>query len=859
MPDSTIAADFAFDRCVIRREARQVLIDGQPVRLGARAFDLLLVLIEQRDRVVSKNELLETVWPGLVIEENNLQVHVSSLRKLLGPATIATIPGRGYRFTATPPPPLLTRGTDDTLHATPARRSTDRPIDEPILFGRDQDFRAVTGLVTAHRLVTLAGAGGIGKTVLAHAVARAIKSAFTHGVCVVDLAPLTDTTQLAAVVAGALQVTLGHGEVSTALAEAVKARHMLIVLDNCEHLVQSVALLAATLLHAAPMLHLLATSQEPLKLQHEQIYRVGTLAVPARVTLEAAKAAGAVRLFEHRAHAVDQHFVLDESNVAAVVDICVQLDGIALAIELAAARVQLLGVQGLRDRLGQRLFVLSGGSRVAPPRQRTLRAALEWSHTLLSMDQQAVFRRLGVMSGSFGLDASQQVAAIGTIDKWAVLDHLGALVEKSLISVEADTDGVMRYRMLETMRQFALERLAESGEQHVTRERHLACFLALALEAKAQLEGPTQGAWLKRLDRDRDNLFAAHAWCNHADDGAVRGLRLVSALPRFWLSRGLLVQGHHACLEALARVHAGDNDRKHAEGDDCKHPEGDDHAIAEEYNRLRCEGLLHAGRLCGYRGLDHESATLLGESILSARQGGFTDLLSNALSHLGFVRLSLLDRTGARVLLEEALMLARQSGNAAVLISLAATSLAEVERIEGNLQAAEALYEEGLHHVRATGDRLRTMIGLNNLAMVAIAAGSGDDRRARMMLIESLAISDELGSRRGRLVVMEVCAGLAAHLGQWELVARFDGAADIHTVQMGRRRDIADAAFLAPLIECARVALGREGYASTEAAGRALSYDNAVAAMQEWLEMPANTGVLPLNLETAVGRGEAGI
>ncbi len=836
MPDSTIAADFAFDRCVIRREARQVLIDGQPVRLGARAFDLLLVLIEQRDRVVSKNELLETVWPGLVIEENNLQVHVSSLRKLLGPATIATIPGRGYRFTATPTPQLLTRGTDDTLQATPARRSTDRPIDEPILFGRDQDFRAVTGLVTAHRLVTLAGAGGIGKTVLAHAVARAIKSTFTHGVWVVDLAPLTDTTQLAAVVAGALQVTLGHGEVSAALADAEKARHMLIVLDNCEHLVQSVALLAATLLHAAPMLHLLATSQEPLKLPHEQIYRVGTLAVPARVTLEEAKAAGAVRLFEHRAHAVDQRFVLDESNVAAVVDICVQLDGIALAIELAAARVQLLGVQGLRDRLGQRLFVLSGGSRVAPPRQRTLRAALEWSHTLLSMDQQAVFRRLGVMSGSFGLDASQQVAAIGTIDEWAVLDHLGALVEKSLISVEADTDGVMRYRMLETMRQFALERLAESGEQHVTRERHLACFLALALEAKAQLEGPAQGAWLKRLDRDRDNLFAAHAWCNHADEGAVRGLKLVNALPRFWLSRGLLVQGHHACLEALARAHV----------------EGNDHAKADEYKRLRCEGLLHAGRLCGYRGLDHDSATLLGESVLCARQGGFTDLLSSALSHLGFVRLSLLDRTGARVLLEEALMLARQSGNAAVLISLAATSLAEVERIEGNLQAAEALYEEGLHHVRATGDRLRTMIGLNNLAMVAIAADSGDDRRARMMLIESLAISDELGSRRGRLVVMEVCAGLAAHLGQWELVARFDGAADIHTVQMGRRRDIADAAFLAPLIERARVALGREGYASTEAAGRALSYDNAVAAMQEWLEMPANAGVLPLNLETAI-------
>ena len=816
MPDSTIAADFAFDRCAIRREARQVLIDGQPVRLGARAFDLLLVLIEQRDRVVNKNELLETVWPGLVIEENNLQVHVSALRKLLGPATIATIPGRGYRFTATLA--SLARGADDALHAKPARRSTDREVDEPTLFGRDQDFKAVSGLVIAHRLVTLVGAGGIGKTVLAHAVARSLNAAFSHGVWVVDLAPLTDATPLAAVVAGALQLTLGHGEVSTALAEAVKARHMLIVLDNCEHLVQSAALLVATLMQAAPRLHLLATSQEPLKLQHEQIYRVGTLAVPVLATLEEAKAAGAVRLFEHRAHATDQRFVLDESNVAAVVDICKQLDGIALAIELAAARVQLLGVQGLRDRLGQRLFVLSGGSRVAPPRQRTLRAALEWSHTLLSVDQQAVFRRLGVMSGAFGLDASQQVAALGTIDQWAVLDHLGALVEKSLVNVEPDTDGVMRYRMLETMRQFALERLAESGEQQATRERHLACFLALALEAKVKLEGPQQGAWLERLDHDRDNLFAAQAWCNHADDGTNRGLRLVNALPRFWLSRGLLVQGHHACLEALAR----------------KHAECDDHAEAEEYNRLRCEGLLHAGRLCGYRGLDDESATLLDESVLIARRNGFTELLSSALSHLGFVRLSLQDRAGARGYLEEAHALARQLGDAPGRVNLTAANLAELERVEGRLVAAEALYEEGLHLVRATGDRLRTMIALNNLAMVAVV--KGNDQRARALLIESLAISDEIGSRRGRLVVMEVCAGLAAHLGQWEIAAGFDGAADIHTVQMGRRRDIADAAFLAPFIGRTRAALGVEGYTTAEAAGRTRSYDDAVAAMQEWLD-----------------------
>lgn len=860
MPDSTIVADLVFDRCVIRRAARQVLIDGQPAKLGARAFDLLLTLIERRDREVGKNELLEIVWPGLVVEENNLQVHISALRKLLGPQMIATIPGRGYRFIAAPVPahvPAMTPPSSSPLpapgaHTGERRRQGDAfagaksgalPVTavapnsldtsvSPTLFGRDEDLVALTHLVATHRLVTITGAGGIGKTVLAQAVARTIQPAFTEGVWVVDLASLADGAQLAPTVASALQMTLGGGAPVRALAEALRDRRMMIVLDNCEYLVQPLAHLVAALLHAAPRLHLLATSQEPLKLADEHVYRVGTLALPAGTTLDDARGSGAVRLFEHRAQAADARFVLNETNVAAVVDICAQLDGIALAIELAAARVQLLGVHGLRDRLGQRLFVLSGGSRLASPRHRTLRAALQWSHTLLSPEQQAVFRRLGVMSGPFGLDASQQVAADGEIDAWAVLDHLGALVEKSLVAAEQDEDGGMRYRMLETMRQYALERLAESGEQHAARERHLAYFLELAEQAKTQLMGPQQGVWLKRLDLDRDNLLSAHAWCDHAEDGTERGLRLVNALMRYWLSRSLLVQGHQACVEALARSRPGSDRHQRLRVN------GDDRLRCEGYDSLRCEGLLHAGSLCSYRSLDDEAETLLRESVSIARRDGFPDLLANALSRLGFVRLSLQDRPAARACLEEALALARQLADETGLVSQAATSLAELERIEGRLGAAEALYEESLQHVRAAGDRLRTMIGLNNLAMVAVATGA--DLRARAMLIESLAISDELGSRRGRLVVMEVCAGLAAHHTQWELAARFDGAADTHTVQMGRRRDVADAAFLAPFVERAREALGAAEYVDAQATGRALSYEDAVESMQQWLRRSTN-------------------
>ena len=814
------AIDFSFGACTIDRAARQVLLNGKPAKLGARAFDVLLALIERHDRVVSKNELLDVVWPGLVVEENNLQVHIWVLRKLLGPQTISTIPGRGYRFTATLASDVASANAA-AITALPTAVAINQGIEiAATLFGREHDLTALPQQVTAHRLVTLIGSGGIGKTALAKAVTAALKPTFSDGVWLVDLAALDDGAQLAAVIASVLNVTLGAGTGAAALAKTVQQQHLLIVLDNCEHLLLPVATLAAELLNAAPQLHLLTTSQEPLKLPGEQLYRVGTLALPADASLDKARHAGAVRLFAERAHQADLRFALTDDNVAAVVDICTRLDGVALAIELAAARVALLGVHGVRDRLGQRLSLLSSNSRTLIERHRTLRAALSWSHALLSPEQQAVFRRLGVMSGHFSLEAAQQVAADELIDPWAVLDHLGALVEKSLITAEPcdwGGRGEMSYRMLETMRHFALERIAESGEEEATRERHLGFYLALAEEAEAALAGPQQGAWLARLDVDRDNLLAAHAWCDQAENGTARGLKLVAALARFWLSRGMMAQGQLACQAALARPGV------------------------ERYPRLRCDALFTAGWLCGYRGLDSESLPLLQASIAIARDCGYADLLARGLSRLGLAYVGVHDRAAGRIALEEALVVTRQQMSdgstddreARNLVGYAAASLAELDRMEGRIDAARALYEENLSLVRGLGDRLRTMIGLNNLAMVAVV--QGEPLRACEMLLESLAISDELGSRRGRLVVMEVCAGLAATLEQWPLTPRFDGAADIHTVQMGRRRDLPDVAFLAPLVERAKRAFGPTEYDAALAAGRALSYDEAVTEMTQWL------------------------
>lgn len=810
--DTASGATYTFGNYVVLRETRQLLVEASPARLSARAFDVLIALIERRDRVVSKSELLDVVWPGLVVEENNLQVHIWALRKLLGPLAISTIPGRGYRFTAALTSDVETAQDVAVALQPSASASNDSAGVMSALFGRANDLIALPQWLSANQLVTIIGSGGIGKTTLAKAVAANLKTGFADGVWVVDLSALTEGPQLAPAIARALNVTLGGGCAANALAQSLATRHLLVVLDNCEHLLPAVAALAADLMSAAPRLRLLATSQEPLKLPGEQLYRLGALALPEQHTLEEAQQAGAVCLFVERARQADLRFALTDDNVAVVVDICTQLDGVALAIELAAARVALLGVNGVRDRLGQRLSLLSG-SRITPgltARHQTLRAALQWSHGLLSPEQQIVFRRLGVMMGRFSLDAAQQVASDNVIDEWAVLDHLGALVEKSLVAAEPDQRGEMSYRLLETMRHFALEQIGQSGEESATRERHLAFCLDLAERAKTPLRGPQQALWQARLDRDHDNLLAAHAWCDHAANGTERGLKLVALLKRFWPNRGMVTQGLQACLVAIARPDA------------------------EQFPQLLSEALATAGYLCACRGLDVEASEHFQKSLGIARAGGYDDLLTLVLAQLGTVYMNLGERAHSRRCLEEALVVARGMDDPSEPTEFATSALADLEQLEGNIDAARVLFEACLRGRRARGDRVNTMVGLTCLSMIAVT--QNQPQHAHGMLLESLMIANEIESKRWRLVAMEISAGLAATLNQWPLVPRFDAAAEAQTAQMGRRRDAQDVAFLTPWVERAKAALGPERYAAAVAAGRALSYEDAVAEMTVWLD-----------------------
>jgi len=526
---------YLFGRVALRPAQRQLLVDGQPATLGARAFDLLLALVENRDRLVSKNELLDIVWPGLVVEENNLQVHVSALRKLLGPQAIATIPGRGYRFTLVSDEPAATPPSPPRALALPERSLP--------LLGRDAELASLLALLEQHALVTLVGAGGIGKTTLARCAAQAHGAARPDSVAWVELASLTDPRLIAGTVAQALALQLAPGgDALAALVTALKPMQLLLVIDNAEHLLDDLAVMVQALLQGTPGVRLLVTSQVPLRLQGEQVLRLDALAVPETGSnaLGAAQH-GAVALFAERARAADRRFALTDSNVRDVIEICQRLDGLPLALELAAARVPLLGVRGVAERLDDRFKLLAGGSRSAPSRHQTLQAALEWSLALLPDAERRVFQQLGVFAGGFTLSLANAVLSSPEIDEWALIDALATLTEHSLLSVSASDPP--RYALSETARAYALAQLQSGTEHDSLRTRHAAALRRFFEASPSDWLQMSDADWLARYEPELDNLRAALGWANAQGD-AHTVVALVGSAAPLW---------HHLSLHGEAR------------------------------------------------------------------------------------------------------------------------------------------------------------------------------------------------------------------------------------------------------------------------------------------------------------------
>jgi predicted ATPase/class 3 adenylate cyclase len=692
------------------------------------------------------------------------------------------------------------------LEATP----NNLPQQLTSFIGRDRELAEIAKSLDNGRLLTLLGVGGIGKTRLSLQVAGEMLDAFSDGVWLVELAPLTDPQLVPQAVASVLSVKEEAGRpVIEALEKHVKDRQILLILDNCEHLLEACAELVTQLLQFGPRLKILASSRENLHVSGEKTYPVPALAVPdpsGRITPEVLTQYESVRLLVDRAAAAQPTFHLTEQNATAVSEICRRLDGIPLAIELAAARVRGLSVDNIAARLNDRFRLLTRGSRTAIPRQRTLRALIDWSYDLLDAPERAVLRRFAVFAGGWTLEAAEAVAGGDSPTELDVLNVLTRLVEKSLVVLEAEGE---RYRLLDTVRQYSQERLNESGEWNQASMRHLAFYLSFAEKARSELFGAEQGTWLARLDLERENLLAAHARCDNAENGAELGLRLVHAVKPYWLNRGLLGLGHRVTLEALTR------------------------AGAQERTLARWGGLADAGQVAFFMGRYREARTYLEESLAIAREIGDTRSVAAVLQPLGMACLGEGDVPTARVHLREGLALARKLGNKRELAA-ATNALAQLHRMEGALDAAEPLYEQFLTLARDLRDREIIAIGLLNLAMVSIGRRAAD--RAREMLLEVLSIAEEIGSKAAGQSLLDVAAGLAALREKWERAALFFGAAEAQTAQTGLHRDPADEAFLAPLIATAREEFGSAAFGAAEAAGHSLSYEEAIVQVRTWLE-----------------------
>ncbi|RJG08205.1 ATP-binding protein [Massilia cavernae] len=528
--------------------ARRLLLDAdQPVLLGGRAFDILALLLERAGEVVEKDELIARAWPKTCVEEANLRVHVSALRKALGDGRqkrrfIASIAGRGYSFVA---PVDRDVGAGTTPRGLDTLRTSPRGL--PKLFGRDNAIGALAACLDSRRLITIVGPGGIGKTTVALAVANHTLGNYPFPPCLVDLTSVASGTLVSGAVAAALQLPTTFVDPLAGILMHLRERRMLLILDNCEHCIDAVAGLAEQLLDGAPSLTILATSRESLRASYELIYRLPSLSVPAidaEIDASAVDRYAALALFSERIAAIRGHVGHLPDELRLIADICRRLDGLPLAIELAAARIDQFSIRALASGIDDCFAVLTRNRRSALPRHQTLRAVHDWSYHLLSPDEQRVLQHLSVFRASFTLDAACAVAsdqgATG-LDDAAVSEYLFNLAEKSLITSERESDAIIMYRLLDTTRAYAEEKCAASGKQDQVRRRHALHCCALACEAEVDWEVLPVASWHARYGRRIADIRSALNWAlqGNADDADL-GAHLMAVSTLIWIELSLL-------------------------------------------------------------------------------------------------------------------------------------------------------------------------------------------------------------------------------------------------------------------------------------------------------------------------------
>jgi predicted ATPase/DNA-binding winged helix-turn-helix (wHTH) protein len=566
------------------------------VVLGGRAFDILVALIERRGTVVRKDELIGLVWPGRIVEENTLEAQMSAVRRALGEDRdlVRTVSGRGYQFIGD----LLALDDVASLEAV-----LDNSLPESVtsLIGREADIEQIALLSKTRRLITLVGAGGVGKTRLAIEVAHLLASEVRDGASLIELGPLRSAEFIAPAVAQALGFPQGAGTPSLdRIANLISAREMLLVLDNCEHVVEAAAHMAEALLQAGSHLRVIATSREPLRAAGEYVYRVPTLTVPSDdvENLSDVLRCSALQLFQARA---GSFFALDASeakSVSLAARICRRLDGIPLAIELAASRVPVFGLEGVASRIDDCFSLLTGGTRTALPRQQTLRATLDWSYELLSADERIVLARLSLFTGPFLLEGAVSVASGAGASRVSVVECLATLVAKSLVSVDGGT--TLYYRLLETTRIYAREKLAASGALREFSGRHAQYYLELMQRAEADWETLATDRWTALYSWHLDGVRAAVEWSFSAEGAPRIGIALTTSAIPIWTQMGLLE-------ELLPRVEAALSQL--GRGETCDAPA-----------RMKLSAALGAARL--YQGVGVETASAFSQALAEAEHLG---------------------------------------------------------------------------------------------------------------------------------------------------------------------------------------------------------------------------------------------
>ncbi len=786
----------------------------------------------------------------------------------------------------------------DLLQSFPPLRSLNNlqhnlPLQTTSFIGRDKEFAEIKALLAGTRLLTLTGSGGAGKTRLSLQVAADLIGSDNEEVCLVELAPLSDAALVVQTVASALEIREESGQTMLqTLVVSLRSKKLLLILDNCEHVLDAIAQFADTILKNCPDIKILASSRESLGIPGEQTYRVPSLKTPPALQatqslpLETVSAYEAVLLFADRTALVKPDFAVTDANASVLCRLCNRLDGIPLALELAAARVRALPLEQIEFRLNDRFRLLTGGSRTALPRQQTLRALIDWSYDLLGEQERTLLRRLAVFAGGWTLEAAESVGASGEIAEWEVLDVLTALVDKSLVLYE-EQEGQARYRLLETVRQYALERLKEAEEEAPTRSRHLSFFLQWAERIETKLHGPEQLFWLAQLEDEHDNLRAGLEWSLIQPESEESGLRMVGALYWFWqmhshLSEGrkwlkaLLVQtANSGRTSARAKALQGAGQLAFYDNDSL---EGVN--LLEECGRLWQElgdkqGFAHslvyfAATLFWLPDERMRAYTLLKESVALAREVGDKWNLAMSLwmygttSHVGG------DDALALPLLKESVGLFQNVGDAWGLTG-PLIYLAEIMNTQGDYESARSLMEQALSTVRLMGDKWRISAILDTLGEIAIAEGNyqeayalceeslamcrgmsnnsripykyrnmgyvarlmGNYAEAHRFYSESLNLDITLGNRERILNALDGIARLAAAEGQSLRAARLFGfiarqRETFHAVILGHEKIDYEHSIMA-----AKSILSEQEFAAAWAAGESMTLDDAIGMAQE--------------------------